>query len=47
MFSLSDAVLHGLHLREFLKMAWMKEDKQLKAPDILLITRRFNEVKQH
>lgn len=30
--------------REFLKTAWMKDDKQQKAPYILLITRRFNEV---
>ncbi|KAK4294571.1 hypothetical protein Pmani_032802, partial [Petrolisthes manimaculis] len=29
---------------EFLKTAWMKPDKQEKAPDILLITRRFNEM---
>lgn len=34
------------HTREFLKTAWMKEDKQQRAPYILLITRRFNEVRR-
>lgn len=28
-------------------MAWMKEDKTEKAPNILLITKRFNEVSDH
>ncbi|KAK7065858.1 Ras protein-specific guanine nucleotide-releasing factor [Halocaridina rubra] len=34
----------SIRSEEFLKTAWMKPDKQEKAPDILLITRRFNEV---
>ncbi|XP_076046457.1 ras-specific guanine nucleotide-releasing factor 2-like isoform X6 [Oratosquilla oratoria] len=29
---------------EFLKTAWMKPDKQVKAPNILIITKRFNEM---
>lgn len=29
---------------EFLGQAWMKNDKAIKAPHILLMTRRFNEV---
>lgn len=32
--------------REFLGQAWMKADKANKAPNILLMTRRFNEVSQ-
>ncbi|XP_069969956.1 ras-specific guanine nucleotide-releasing factor 2 isoform X2 [Penaeus vannamei] len=34
----------AIRSEEFLKTAWMKDDKQQKAPYILLITRRFNEV---
>ncbi|XP_045616711.1 ras-specific guanine nucleotide-releasing factor 1 isoform X2 [Procambarus clarkii] len=34
----------AIRSEEFLKTAWMKPDKQLRAPDILLITRRFNEM---
>ncbi|XP_042209982.1 ras-specific guanine nucleotide-releasing factor 2-like isoform X2 [Homarus americanus] len=34
----------AIRSEEFLKTAWMKPDKQIKAPNILLITRRFNEV---
>ncbi|XP_076221381.1 ras-specific guanine nucleotide-releasing factor 1 isoform X3 [Nomia melanderi] len=31
---------------EFLGQAWMKEDKATRAPNILLMTKRFNEVSQ-
>ncbi|XP_044728082.1 ras-specific guanine nucleotide-releasing factor 1-like [Chrysoperla carnea] len=31
---------------EFLGQAWMKADKHIKAPHIILMTRRFNEVSQ-
>ncbi|XP_050725757.1 ras-specific guanine nucleotide-releasing factor 2-like isoform X5 [Eriocheir sinensis] len=41
---LDHQIFVAIRSEEFLKTAWMKEDKQLKAPDILLITRRFNEV---
>ncbi|XP_045136637.1 ras-specific guanine nucleotide-releasing factor 2-like isoform X1 [Portunus trituberculatus] len=34
----------AIRSEEFLKTAWMKEDKQQRAPYILLITRRFNEM---
>lgn len=30
--------------REFLGQAWMKTDKATRAPHIILMTRRFNEV---
>ena len=30
--------------REFLGQAWMKEDKKERAPNICLITERFNDV---
>jgi hypothetical protein len=30
--------------REFLGQAWMKTDKATKAPHIILMTKRFNEV---
>ena len=33
--------------REFLGQAWMKEDKKDKAPNICLITERFNDVSQN
>lgn len=33
-------------IREFLGQAWMKADKHIKAPHIILMTRRFNEVSQ-
>lgn len=39
-----DKLIKKILNREFLKTAWMKDDKQQKAPYILLITRRFNEV---
>lgn len=32
------------HCREFLGQAWMKPEKATKAPHILLMTRRFNDV---
>lgn len=32
--------------REFLGQAWMKTDKATRAPHILLMTKRFNEVSQ-
>ena len=30
--------------REFLTQSWMKQDKAMRAPNILAVTRRFNEV---
>ncbi|XP_068212542.1 ras-specific guanine nucleotide-releasing factor 2-like [Palaemon carinicauda] len=35
----------SIRSEEFLKTSWMKPDKEEKAPYILLITRRFNEVR--
>jgi hypothetical protein len=38
--------LNGIYFcfREFLGQAWMKTDKATKAPHIILMTKRFNEV---
>lgn len=33
-----------MHFREFLSQAWMKEDKVARAPHIILMTKRFNQV---
>lgn len=33
-----------MHYREFLGQAWMKPDKNTKAPHIILMTKRFNDV---
>lgn len=33
-----------MFFREFLGQAWMKPEKATKAPNILLMTRRFNDV---
>ena len=30
--------------RELLSQAWMKPDKSVKAPHVLLVSKRFNEV---
>lgn len=32
--------------REFFGRAWMKDDKNIKAPHIILMTKRFNELSQ-
>jgi len=32
--------------REFFGRAWMKDDKNVKAPHIILMTKRFNELSQ-
>lgn len=32
--------------REFFGRAWMKDDKNMKAPHIILMTKRFNELSQ-
>ena len=34
----------GFNFREFLGQAWTKENKDVRAPHITLMTRRFNEV---
>ncbi|KAF2363517.1 Ras guanine-nucleotide exchange factors catalytic domain [Trinorchestia longiramus] len=37
-------IFSAIRSEEFLKTAWMKADKQLKAANILLITKRFNDM---
>lgn len=39
-------ILFQYFCREFLGQAWMKADKATRAPHILLMTKRFNEVSQ-
>lgn len=41
--------MHIIYLithREFFGRAWMKDDKNIKAPHIILMTKRFNELSQ-
>ncbi|KAG9510756.1 Ras-specific guanine nucleotide-releasing factor 2, partial [Fragariocoptes setiger] len=41
---LDHKIFLSIRAGEFLGQAWMKEDKALKAPHILLITKRFNDM---
>jgi len=38
--------LGDFRFREFLGQAWMKEDKAIKAPRIVMMTQKFNEVRK-
>lgn len=44
MTHLDHKIFQAIRSDEFLDQAWMKPDKALKAPHILLITKRFNDV---
>ena len=41
---LDHKIFIAIHSSEFLCQAWMKSDKAVKAPNILLMTKRFNEM---
>lgn len=41
---LDHKIFIAIHSSEFLCQAWMKNDKAVKAPNILLMTKRFNEM---
>lgn len=41
---LDHKIFVSIRSEEFLSQAWMKEDKAVRAPHILLMTRRFNEM---
>lgn len=41
---LDHKIFIAIHSSEFLCQAWMKPDKAIKAPNILLMTKRFNEM---
>lgn len=43
---LDHKIFMAIRSEEFLGMAWMKQDKGDRAPNILLITKRFNEVRK-
>lgn len=37
-------LLYPLYLSELLSQTWMKPDKEVRAPHVHLVTKRFNEV---
>lgn len=41
---MNNLIIIAICYREFLGQAWMKDDKNVRAPNILLMTRRFNHV---